>query len=119
NEQIGNTGCAHFAELQKPPAFHAVEQQNRAAENLPFIHRLQRSGPRNLIGDHRDFHISRFELFHSATKHDSSAVYEHQVCENVLQFLYLVRCHDNSAATVEVVVEQGIIELLAKQNVEP
>src|SRR5207237_5888352 len=104
---------------QKPPAFHPVEQQDRAAENLPFIQRLQRSGHRNLSGVHRDFHISRFKLFHAATQHDSSAVYEHQVCENVLQFLYLVRCHDNSAATVEVIVQQGIVELLPKQNVEP
>src|SRR5439155_1683265 len=123
NEQVGDAGRAHVAECGKLLAIDtlidpAIEQQDAVAERLALVYRLQRPCRAELLGMHRHLHIARLELFHAAIEHHTAAVDEHEICEYVLKFLYLVCRHDNRAAAIEVVVQQGIVELLAKQDVK-
>ena len=44
---------------------------------------------------------------------------EHEIGNDVLDLLHLVRRHDDGAGPIEVVVQERIVELFAKQEVEP
>src|SRR5262249_41169419 len=119
NEQVGNRRCTHFPKLHKSTSFDTIEHQHRASEYLPFIHWFQCSRRRDLIGSDSHFQITRLELFHAATEHDSPTVNEHQVRQDVLQLFHLMCRHHDRPGPVEVVVQQRIVKLLTKQNVEP
>src|SRR6266852_9065185 len=67
---------------------------------------------------HHHFQVSRLQLFHAAIEYDAAAVDEHDIGEDVLDLFYLMCRHDDGAAAIEVVVQQGIVELLAIQDVE-
>src|SRR5262249_1352921 len=53
-----------------------------------------------------------------ALEHNAAAIDEHQIGENVLHFFDLVRRNDDGAAAIEIVVQQRIVKLLPKQNVQ-
>ena len=67
---------------------------------------------------HRHFHVARLDLFHAAIEHDPTAVDEHEIGEDVLDLFHLVGGHDDGAAAIEVVVQQGIVKLLAIQDIQ-
>src|SRR5437868_9917424 len=67
---------------------------------------------------HRQLHIARLEFFHAAVEYDVATVDEHQIGEDVLDVFHLVCRHQDGAATIEVVVQQRIVELLAVQDVK-
>ena len=71
-----------------------------------------------LLGMHHHFQVARLELLHAALEHDAAAVDEHDVGEDVLDLLDLMGRDEDGAAAVEVVVQQRVVELLAKQDVE-
>src|SRR5882724_10509585 len=66
---------------------------------------------------HHHFQIARLYFFHAAIKYDAAAVDEHHIGEDVLDLFHLMCGHDDGAAAVEVVVQQGIVELLAIQDI--
>src|SRR5207302_6432025 len=49
---------------------------------------------------------------------DAATVNKHEIGEHVLHLFNLVSAHDDGAAAVEVVIQQGIIELFAVQDVQ-
>ena len=71
-----------------------------------------------MFGVHHHFAVARLEILHAAIEHDAAAVDEHQVGEDVLNLLDLVRRHDDGAPVIEIVVQQRVVELLAVQKVE-
>src|SRR5450631_2207372 len=85
---------------------------------MALVHRLERSRRRDLIGIYRHFQIARFEFFHAAAEYDAAAVDEHEIGEDVLDLFELMGGHEDGPAAIEVVVQQGIVELLAIQDVE-
>src|SRR5262249_10080735 len=118
NKQVSDRGRAHLAQLHQTSALDAIEHKDRAPEHLTFEYGFQCAGRYNLIGVHCYFHISRLELFHAAAQYDSAAINEPQIRKDVLQFFDLVRGDHDRAVAVEVVVQQGVVKLLAKQDVE-
>jgi hypothetical protein len=67
---------------------------------------------------HRHLPKLRLDLLYAPAEHDPAAVDEHEVGEDVLDFLHLVRRHDDGAAALEIVVQQRIVELPPEQEVE-
>src|ERR1700691_4928541 len=67
---------------------------------------------------HGHFQIARLQLFHAAFEYDAAAVDEHEVGEDVLDLFHLMCRHYDGAAAIKVVVQQGIVELLAIQDVQ-
>ena len=57
-------------------------------------------------------------LLHAALENDAPAVNEHQIGEHMLDFIYLMGRHHDGAVAIVIVVQQGIVELLAVQDVE-
>src|SRR5437764_14874893 len=64
------------------------------------------------------FHVARLEFFHATLQHDPAVIDEHQIGQDILDFFDLVRRHDNCPGPIEIIVEQRIVELFPKQNVE-
>ena len=67
---------------------------------------------------HHHFQIARLEFFHAAAEYDAAAIDEHDIRENVMDLFHLMCRHDNGAAAIEVVVQQGIVELLKIEDVK-
>ena len=82
------------------------------------MNRLERPCRGELFGKHHQFQIARLEIFHAATEHDAAAVDEHEIGQDVLDLFHLMGGHHDGAAAIEVVVQQGIVELFAIENVE-
>ncbi len=99
-------------------AIDPIEQKNAATEYLALVNRVERTPRCDLVGIHRDFEKARLEFFHAAIEYDAAAVDEHDIGEDVLQLFDLVRGNDDGAFPIEVVVQQGIVELLAIEDVE-
>src|SRR5258708_15375740 len=95
-----------------------IKQQDAATEHLALLNRLERPCCSELFGTHHRFQIARLDLFHAVIEYDAAAVDEHEIGEDVLDFFHLMPRHHNSAATIQVVVQQGIVELRATQDVE-
>src|SRR6516165_1190925 len=118
NEQVGDAGRAHVAQVGELfghlLTIHSIEQQDAAAEHLALVYRPQRPCCGEPLGIHRNFQVARFQFFHAATEYNFSAIYEHHISENVLDFFHLMGGHDDRAVAIEVVVQQGIVELLTK-----
>src|SRR5439155_22505457 len=60
----------------------------------------------------------RLQFFHAAIEYHPTMVDEHDIGEDVLDLFHLMCGYDDRAAAIEVVVQQGIVELLAIQDVE-
>src|SRR6516225_5720461 len=118
DEQIADAGGAHIAEHGKLCSIDAVEQQNVAAKKLALVNRLEGPGRRHLLRLYLHLRITRLDFFHAAVENDAPVVDKHEVREHVLNLLHLVRRHHNGAAAIEVVVQHGIVELLAVENVQ-
>src|SRR5882672_4013501 len=118
NEQVGNAGRAHVAKRGELLTIDSIEQQDAATEHLALVHRLEPPCRGYLLGMHHHFQIARLQLFHAAIEYDAAAVDEHDIREDVLDLFHLMCGHHDSAAAIEVVVQQGIVELLAIQDVE-
>src|SRR5438876_4151485 len=118
DEQVGDAGPAHFAERSELLTIDTIEQQNAATEHLALVNWLEHPCSCRFFGIHHHFHIARLEFFHAASEYDAATIDEHHISENVLDLVHLMCGDHNGAAAIEVVVEQGIVELLAKQNVE-
>src|SRR5215471_10018179 len=71
-----------------------------------------------MIRMHHEFHVARLEFFHAAFQHDLAAIDEHEIGEHVLDFFDLVRRHHDRATPIEIVVQQRLVELFPKQNVQ-
>src|SRR5882672_709304 len=95
-----------------------IKQQDASAEPLAFMHRLERARRGNLLGTHHDLDVARLDFFHAAIEYDPAAVDEHEIGEHVLDLFHLVRRHYDGAVAIEVVVQQGIVKMLAIQDVE-
>src|SRR6266704_4997777 len=98
--------------------FDRVEQQDAAPEHLAFVNRLQRPCGGDLLGIPHHFQIARLEFFHAAIEHDAAAVNEHDIGQDVLNLFHLMGGHHDGAASIEVVIQQRIVELLAIQNIQ-
>src|SRR5271163_1510615 len=109
DENVGDAGRAHLAEASELLALDMIEQQDGAAEHLALLDRFESAGGGELLGTHHQFHVARLEFFHAAIENDATAVDEHEIGEHVLDLFYLMGGHDNGAAAVEVVVQQGIV----------
>src|SRR5215471_15200358 len=118
NKQVGNTGCAHFAQRSELPAISTIEEQDAAAKPLALVHGLESPGRGQLVRIHHHLQIARLHFFHAAMEHDAAAVDEHEISEDVLDLLHLMCGHNDGTAAVEVIAQQGIVELLAVQDVE-
>ena len=68
---------------------------------------------------HYHFQISRLEIVHAAIEYDASAIDEHDVGQHVLHLFHLMSRHQDRAAAIEIIIQQGIIKLLAIQDVQP
>src|SRR5262249_37283682 len=118
DKQIRDAWRAHFTECRELLTIGSIEQHDVSANSLAFVNRLKRAGRCELVGFYCDFGITRFEIFHAAIKNDASAIDEHEISKDVLNFFDLM-CSDNDRATaIEVVVEQRVVELLAIKNIE-
>ncbi len=51
-------------------------------------------------------------------EYDAATIDEHEIGEDVLNLLDLMRGDDDSAAAIEIIIEQRIVKLLAIQDVE-
>src|SRR3989442_15359521 len=95
NEQVGDTGRAHFAKCGELVTIDTIEQQNAAAEHLALVNRLERPCRGNMLRMHHHFQIARLEFFHGAIEHDAATVDEHDIGEDVLDLLDLMCGHDD------------------------
>src|SRR5438445_5199278 len=118
NEQVGDARRAHFAQIGELFAFDTIEQQDAAPEYLALVHWPERPRCSDLRGIHGYFRIPRLEFFHAAVEHDPATVDEHHIGEDVLYFFHLMCGHHDRSSAIEVVVQQGVVELLAIQDVE-
>src|SRR5229473_2602614 len=118
NEQVGDCRCAQVAERGELVAINTIEQQNAAPEYLALVNRFERTRRSDLLGMNRDFQKARLEFFHAAIEYDAAAIDEHDVGEDVLHLFDLVRGYDDGALAIAVVVQQGIVELLAIEDVQ-
>src|SRR5262249_17161665 len=118
HEQVGDAGCAHIAKRCELLTINSIEQQNASAEHLALIHRFECSGCSHLLRLHHHFQIPRLHLFHTAVEDDAAAIDEHDVGKNMLDLVHMMRCHYDGAIAVEIIVQQGIVELLAIQDVQ-
>ena len=77
-------------------------------------------GPRRdkTLRQHHYFEIARFELLHTGFEDNASAVDEHEIGQDVLHLFNLVCRDDNGSGAVEIVVQERVIELFAKKNVQ-
>src|SRR5581483_8979746 len=64
------------------------------------------------------FHIAGLKLFHAGREDDAAAINKHDVGENILDLVDLVRGDHDGARAIEVVVKQGVVKLLAEEDVE-
>ena len=67
---------------------------------------------------HHHFQIARVEFFHTALEHETTAVDEHEIGDDVLDLFNLMCCHHDRAAAIKVVVQQRVVELFAIEDVE-
>ena len=96
----------------------AIEQENATAEYLPLVTWLERPRGCKLLWIHRHFHVTGFELVHTAREYDAPVVNEHQISKDMLDLLHLVGRQKDGAAAIVIVVQQGIVEPLAIQDVK-
>src|SRR5258705_584677 len=118
DEQVGDAGPAHFAQRGELLTIDTIEQQNAATEHLALVNWLEHPCSCRSFGIHHYFHIARLEFFHAASEYDAATIDEHHVREYVLDLIDLMGGDHDGAGAIEVVVEQGIVELLAIQDVE-
>ena len=95
-----------------------IEQQHASTEHWPLVHWLERPRGCELLGMHHHFQIPRIEFLHAAFEHDATAVDEHEIGQNLLDLFHLMRRHHDRAAAIEIIVQQRVVELFAKQDVE-
>jgi hypothetical protein len=96
----------------------AVEEEDGASEDLAFLNGFEGTGGVELCGVGHELEVAGVEVFHAATEDEVAAVDEEEVGEDVLDLVDLVGGDEDSALVVEVVVEQGVVELLAEEDVE-
>ena len=78
------------------------------------MHRFEGACGGEVLGIHHHFEVTRIEFFHAALEDDPAlTVDEHEVRQNVLDLFHLMRCHDNRATAIEVIVQQGVVKLFA------
>src|SRR5579864_2567764 len=118
NEEIGDAGCVHLAQYCELTAVCGIEKHEAAAQHLTLMHGLESARGRDLIWTHSHFRVAPLVVLHAAGKSDATLVYEHEVGEHILDFFDLVGRNDDGAVSIEVVVEQRVVELLAEQKVE-
>src|SRR5712692_8393098 len=118
NKQVGDARRSHVAKRGELLAFDTIEQQDAAPEHLAFVNRLEDPCRAELFGMHHQFRIARLEFFHAAIEYDAAAVNEHDVGQDVLNFFHLMGGYHDGAASIEVVIQQRIVELLAIQNIQ-
>ena len=117
-EDVGDGGGADVAQGSELFAGDAVVEEDGAAEGLAGLDRLERLGGRKLTGVHDELEVAGVEVFHAAAEDEVAAVDEEEVGEDVLDLIDLMGGDDDGAVVVEVVVEQGVVELLAEEDVE-
>src|ERR1043166_136502 len=113
DKQIGDTRTAHLAQRFELVPVNAIKQQNASAEYRAFVHRFEGARASEMLGIHHDLNVPRVEFFHAALEHDPATVDEHEVRQNVLNLLHLMCCHDDRAAAIEIIVQQGVVKLFA------
>src|SRR3979490_73874 len=118
NKQVGDARRSHFAKRVELLAFDTIEQQDAAPKHLAFVNRLQRPCGGDLLGVYHHFQIARLEFFHAAIEYDAAAVNEHDIGQDILNLFHLMGGHHDGAASIEVVIQQRIVELLAIQNIQ-
>src|SRR5216683_384742 len=118
NKQVGDARRSHVAKRRELLAFDTIEQQDAAPEHLALVNRLQRPCCAELFGMHHQFQIARFEFLHAAIEYDATAIDEHDISQDVLNLFHLMGGHHDGAASIEVVIQQRIVELLAIQNIQ-
>ena len=95
-----------------------VEEQDAAVEELTLVYGFEGARGGDLLRMHDEFQIAGFVIFDGGIQQDPAAVHEDDVGEKVLKLFHLMGGDDDSPAAIEVVVEQGVIELLAIESVQ-
>ena len=117
-EDVGDGGGAEVAEGCELFAGDAVVEEDAAAEGLSLLNWLERAGGGELAGVHDELEVAGVEVFHAAAEDQVAAIDEEEVGEDVLDLIDLVGGDEDGAVVIEVVVEQGVVELLAVEDVE-
>ena len=55
--------------------------------------------------------IARLEFFHAAFEHNAAMIDENEIGQHILHFFHLMRRHQDRAATIEIIVQQRVVEL--------
>src|ERR1051326_4121231 len=118
DEQVRDTRCSHIAHGRQLTTIDPVKEHYASAEHLTLVHRLKRSRSNDVIRMQHHLYVTRFEFLHAAFQNDPSVIDEDEVGQHVLHFFNLMRCYDDRARLVEIIVEQRVVELFAIQNVE-
>src|SRR5215813_7892537 len=118
NKQVRHTRPSYFSKASQLLARHAVKQQNALPKHLSLVNRLYCPRIGKPFRPNHYFRVTPFQFFHRATQHNSPTVDEHQIRQHILNLFHLVRGHNDCAATIEVIVQQRIVELLSKQDIQ-
>src|SRR5689334_16276637 len=79
---------------------------------------LERPCRSQMLWTHHDLQIARLDLFHAAFKYDAAAIDEHKVSEDMLDLFDMMRRQQDGAVAIKVIIQQGVVKLLAIENVE-
>src|SRR6185437_10992395 len=107
-----------FAELLELLAGDVVEEHDAAAEDGALAHGAERAGGVGVLGTNHEFGVAGGDGVHGGVEDDAAALDEDEVGEEVLDLFDLMGGDEDGAAAVEVLVEQGVVELLAVEQVE-
>src|SRR5271166_6285876 len=109
HKHVRNPGPAHLAKRGQLLTVDTIKQKDRATEQLALMNWPERPSRGEMVGIHHQFQIPRFQFLHAAIENDATTVDEHEVGEDVLYLLHLMGRHQDGAAAIEVVVQQGIV----------
>src|SRR5882724_6632281 len=117
-KQVGDARGSHVSKRGELLAFDTIEQQDAPPEHLALVNRLQHPCCGDLLGIHHHIQKPALEFPHASIEYDSAVVDEHDIGQDVLDLFHLMCGHHDGAGAVEVVIQQGIVELLAIQDIQ-
>src|SRR4051794_23449577 len=117
DEEIRDARCAHFAEPGELFTIGVVKKHDAAPKHVSRMNGPERLRIREVIRMDHHFGITRFKLLHAALEHDAAVIDEHEIGQHVLDLFYLVGRDDDGPIPIEVIVEEGVVELLPVKDI--
>src|SRR6185437_11343125 len=118
DEEVGDAGGADFAELLELFAGDVVEEHDAAAEDGALAEWVEGAGGVGVLGADHEFGVTGGYGVHGGVENDAAVLDEDEIGEEVLDLFDLMGGDEDGAAAVEVLVQQGVVELLAIEQVE-